>query len=191
MSQKKIGNFIYLILFFFVLSIIFYFKFLKEKDVPKTITQEKEDIIYSSNIIKDVRYVTKDSEGNEYIITAIQGEIDYSNSNILFLTKVDALIKLVDSGSINITSKYGKYNSENFDTIFSKNVIINYLDNKITGEYLDFSLERNSMLISKEVIYTNLQNVLKADAVEINIKTKDTKIYMYENQKKVNIKSIN
>ena len=191
MSQKKIGNFIYLILFFFVLSIIFYFKFLKEKDVPKTITQEKEDIIYSSNIIKDVRYVTKDSEGNEYIITAIQGEIDYSNSNILFLTKVDALIKLVDSGSINITSKYGKYNSENFDTIFSKNVIMNYLDNKITGEYLDFSLERNSMLISKEVIYTNLQNVLKADAVEINIKTKDTKIYMYENQKKVNIKSIN
>ena len=32
----------------------------------------------------------------------------------------------------------GKYNSENFDTIFSKNVIINYLDNKITGEYLRF-----------------------------------------------------
>ena len=190
MSQKKIGNFIYLVLFFVVLSIIFYFKFLKEKDAPKIITQEKEDIIYSSNIIKDVKYVTKDSEGNEYIITAIQGEIDYSNSNILFLTKVDALIKLVDSGSINITSKYGKYNSENFDTIFSKNVIMNYLDNKITGEYLDFSLERNSMLISKEVIYTNLQNVLKADAIEINIKTKDTKIYMYENQKKVNIKSL-
>ena len=63
-----------------------------------------------------------------------------------------------------------------FDTIFSKSVIMNYLDNKITGEYLDFSLERNSMLISKEVIYTNLQNVLKADAIEINIKTKDTKI---------------
>lgn len=190
MIQKKIGNFIYLVLFFVVLSIIFYFKFLKEKDAPKIITQEKEDIIYSSNIIKDVKYVTKDSEGNEYIITAIQGEIDYSNSNILFLTKVDALIKLVDSGNINITSKYGKYNSENFDTIFSKSVIMNYLDNKITGEYLDFSLERNSMLISKEVIYTNLQNVLKADAIEINIKTKDTKIYMYENQKKVNIKSL-
>ena len=191
MSEKKIGNFVYLILFLVILTIVFYLIFLKEKDTPKVIIQKKEDVVYSSNIIKDVRYVTKDSEGNEYIITAIQGEIDYSNSNILFLTKVDATIKLVNSGSINITSKYGKYNSENFDTIFSKNVIMNYLDNKITGEYLDFSLERNSMLISKEVIYTNLQNILKADAVEINIKTKDTKIFMYENQKKVNIKSIN
>ena len=69
--------------------------------------------------------------------------------------------------------------------------MINYLDNKITGEYLDFSLERNSMLISRKVVYTNLENILKADAVEMNIKTKDTKIFMYENQKKINIKSIN
>ena len=90
-----------------------------------------------------------------------------------------------------ITSEYGKYNSVNFDTIFSKNVIINYINNKITGEYLDFSIERNSLLISKKVVYTNLENILKADAVEMNIKTKDTKIFMYENQKKVNIKSKN
>ena len=190
MSEKKIGNFFYLILFLIILSIICYLIFFNEKQETKLNTQKKEDVVYSSNIIKDVRYVTKDSEGNEYIITALQGEIDYSNSNILFLTKVEALIKLVDSGSINITSKYGKYNSENFDTIFSKSVIMNYLDNKITGEYLDFSLERNSMLVSKEVIYTNVQNILKADAIEINIKTKDTKIFMYENQKKVNIKTI-
>ena len=56
---------------------------------------------------------------------------------------------------------------------------------------LDFSLERNSMLISRKVVYTNLDNILKADVVEIDIKTKDTKIFMYENQKKINIKSIN
>ena len=66
-----------------------------------------------------------------------------------------------------------------------------YLDNKITGEYLDFSLERNSMIISKNVIYSNPNNTLKADVIEINIKTKDTKIFMYENEKKVNIKSNN
>ena len=47
------------------------------------------------------------------------------------------------------------------------------------------------MLISREVIYTNLKNILRADVVEINIKTKDMKIFMYENQKKVSIKSKN
>ena len=70
---------------------------------------------------------------------------------------------------------------------FFKNVIIDYLDNKINGEYLDFSLRRNSIIISKNVIYKNLNNSLKADVVEMNIKTKDTKIFMYENDKQVNI----
>ena len=72
---------------------------------------------------------------------------------------------------------------------FSKNVMINYLDNKITGEYLDFSPNRNSMILSRQVVYTNPSNNLKADVVEINLKTKDTKIFMYEKNKKVNIES--
>ena len=45
------------------------------------------------------------------------------------------------------------------------------------------------MIISKNVIYNNAENVLEADLVEINIKTKDTKILMYEQDKKVSIKS--
>ena len=67
--------------------------------------------------------------------------------------------------------------------------MINYLDNKITGEYLDFSPNRNSMILSRQVVYTNPSNILKADVVEINLKTKDTKIFMYEKNKKVNIES--
>ena len=47
------------------------------------------------------------------------------------------------------------------------------------------------MIISKNVIYTNLKNILKSDVIEINIKTKDTKIFMYEENNKVNIKNIN
>ena len=43
------------------------------------------------------------------------------------------------------------------------------------------------MIISKDVIYSNLENTLKADVIEVNIKTKNTKIFMHENKKKVNI----
>ena len=88
-----------------------------------------------------------------------------------------------------ISSDFGKYNTNNFDTIFSKNVIINYLENKIVGEYLDFSISRNSMIITKNVKYSNSENTLLADVIEMNIKTKDTKIYMQDGLKKVNIKS--
>ena len=45
------------------------------------------------------------------------------------------------------------------------------------------------MIISRNIVYTNSKNVLKADVIEMDIKTKDTKIFMYENKKKVNIKS--
>ena len=96
-----------------------------------------------------------------------------------------------NANDLKIKSDFGKYNIDNYDTIFSQNVIIDYLDNQITGEYLDFSIKRNSMIISTNVVYTNLQNILKADVVEINIQTKDTNIFMYENNKKVNIKSKN
>ena len=41
------------------------------------------------------------------------------------------------------------------------------------------------------MIFKDLENLLKADVVEINIKSRDTKIYMHEQDEKVNIKSIN
>ena len=191
MIEKHIGKIIFIILCFIVVLIVISSKIFEKKDTTLIKPQELENEVYSSNKIKDVKYTTKDADGNEYIITATEGEIDYSNANIIYLTNIKAIIKLVNSDDILITSDYGKYNSGNFDTIFSKNVIINYLNNEITGEYLDFSLERNSILMSKKVVYTNLENILKADALEMNLKTKDTKIFMYENQKKVNVKSIN
>ena len=90
---------------------------------------------------------------------------------------------------IEISSDFGKYNINNYDTIFSKNVIISYLDNKITGDYLDFSWDKNLMLISRDVILKNNESSLKADVIEVDIKTRDIKIFMYEDSKKVNIKT--
>ena len=192
MGIKKLGIILFTISIIVILIIHFYSNVLKKEEkiltTPETTLEEN---IYKSNIIKDVKYQTKDQQGNEYIINALLGEIDFSNSNIIYLTDVNALIKLKNKNNVYIKSDYGKYNSENFNTIFSKNVTIDYLENQIIGEYLDFSFERNSMIISRDVIYTNPENTLKADVIEVDIKSKDTKIYMFDNQKKVNIKSKN
>jgi len=191
MSGKKIVKISLIVSFLLIVILFIYLKISKKTEIILQEPETQEEINYTSNIIKDVNYTTKDIEGNEYSITALEGEIDYNNSNILFLTKVEAFIKLKNDEIITIQSDYGKYNSDNFDTIFSKNVIIEYLNNKINGGYLDFSLERNSMIISKNVSYTNLNNTLDADVIELNIKTKDTKIFMHEKEKKVIIKSKN
>ncbi len=186
--MKKKNIIFFLIIFLLIFSLILYLKYSKEESDTK---MEKEvfEELYKSNIMEDVSYSSKDAKGNEYIVNASQGEIDYDRPNTIYLTDVRAFIKLTDSNDVKITSDFGKYNTNNFDTIFSKNVIINYLDNKITGEYLDSSIERNSMIISKKVVYTNPENILKADVIEINITTKDTKIFMYKDNIKVNIKS--
>ena len=93
--------------------------------------------------------------------------------------------------TINIQSRFGKYNIDNYDTIFSENVLIEYEDNKIEGNYVDFSLDNNSLIISKNVVYSNQKNLLEADVLEIDIATKNAKIFMYEKEKKVNIRSLN
>ena len=186
--MKKKNIIFFLIIFLLISSLIIFLKYSKEESVTK-IEEEVLEEPYKSNIMEDVSYSSKDAKGNEYIVNASQGEIDFDKPNIIYLTNVRAFIKLTNSNDVTITSDFGKYNTNNFDTIFSKNVEINYLNNKITGEYLDFSIGRNSMIISRKVVYTNLENILKADVIEINVTTKDTKIFMYKDNQKVNIKS--
>ena len=160
----------------------------------KELIAEKKEIVQeeieNSNIIKDVEYKSKDSSGNEYSLKSSEGIIDQNNTNIIYLTSIKASIELKDYNSINISSKFGKYNIDNFDTIFSKNVIIEYLDNIIIGEYLEFSLSKSLMTISRNVVFKNDKSSLKADVIEVDIKTNDIKIYMYEENKKINIKSL-
>ncbi len=187
--MKKKNIIFFLIIFLLIFSLILYLKYSKEESVTK-IKEEVLEEPYKSNIMENVSYSSKDAKGNKYIVNASKGEIDYDRPNIIYLTNVRAFIKLTNSNDVQITSDFGKYDTTNFDTIFSKNVEINYLDNKITGEYLDFSIGRNSMIISRKVVYTNLENILKADVIEINVTTKDTKIFMYKDNQKVNIKSI-
>ena len=51
----------------------------------------------------------------------------------MLLENVVAYIFIKDSDTIMITSNFGVYNSKNYDTIFSENVIILYPGHKITG----------------------------------------------------------
>ena len=192
MHKKIVLRFFYIAIFFLILSSIYYFNFRTEEkivssEIVKTEIAEEENYT-SSNILKNVKYSARDINGNQLLIEAKEGEIDIVNKNVIFLREVNASITLNNSENITITSKFGKYNINNYDTIFTKNVIINYLNNKITGEYLDFSLERNSLIASKNIIYTNKKNVLKADVITMNIKSKNIKIHMYEDKKRVNIK---
>lgn len=183
-------------IFIIILAVSFFFiysnYFQKEKNNQNINLEAEEEISTNSNIIKDIKYSSKDLKGNEYIILADEGEIDLDNSEIIFLKNVKAFINLIEKNeTITVVSDFGKYNTINYDTIFSQNVKIQYQDNTITGDYLDFSMKKNLLIISKNVVYTNPTNILKADVVELDTITKDTKIFMHNSKDKVNIESRN
>ena len=185
----------------FIFFILFIFNFLNKKtnndfknnllNIEKIyINENTEETIFNSNLIKNVEYSTEDLNGNKYILSAKEGEIDINDNSIIFLKKIYAVILMSDKSEIVIISDYAKYNIINFDTIFSKNVLIKFQENDISSDYLDFSIERNSMIITKNVIYRDNTKLLKTDVIEINLKTKDTKFYMHNQNDRVSIMEI-
>ena len=192
--MKSLNHRVFIFIIILATSFFFIYSnyFQKEKNDPNINLEVEEDSSTNSNIIKDIKYSSKDLKGNEYIILADKGEIDLDNSDIIFLKNVKAFINLIEKNeTITVVSDFGKYNTINYDTIFSQNVKIQYQDNTITGDYLDFSMKKNLLIISKNVVYTNPTNILKADVVELDTITKDIKIFMHNSKDKVNIESRN
>ena len=178
-----------MVLVIIIISSWFYLRYftknsedIKEATVIEEINENQNS---TSTYINDINYVSTDAKGNKYQITAKQAEIKVENSDVMFLKDVVAFIFIKDSDTVKITSNFGKYNSKNYYTIFSENVIVIYPGHKITGEYLDFSFFSNLGTFTTNVVYTAEKTNLFADKIEMNLTTKDTKIFMNDNEKKV------
>jgi len=187
--NKKTGLQVIMVLIIVLISLWFYLKYFTKnfEDEKETPVIEKIDEIQNSDstYINDIDYVSTDAKGNKYQITAKQAEIKVENSDEMFLKDVVAFIFIKDSDAVKITSNFGKYNSKNYDTIFSENVIVIYPGHEITGEYLDFSFLSNLGVFNTNVIYNGEKTNLFADKIEMNLTTKDTKIFMNDTGKKV------
>ena len=187
--NKKTGLQVVMVLIIILISLWFYLKYFTKnfEDIEETQVIEKidENQNITSTYINDINYISSDAKGNEYRITAKQAEIRDENSDAMFLTDVIAFIYIKNSDTVKIISNFGKYNSKNYDTIFSENVIVIYPGHKITGEYLNFSFLNNLGTFTENVVYIGEKTNLFADKIEMNLTTKDTKIFMNDTEKKV------
>ena len=180
--NKKTGLQVIMILVIIIMSMWFYMKYFTKnfEDIKETqiIEEIDENLNSTSTYINDINYVSTDIRGNKYQITAKLAEIKVENSDLMFLTDVIAFVFIKDKDTVKITSNFGKNKTKNYDTIFSENVIVIYPGHKVTGEYLDFSFLTNLGIFTTNVIYTGEKTKLFADKMEMNLTTKDTKIYM-------------
>ena len=191
MNKKTVIQ-ILLIFLIILISLLFYLEYFnnssKISEQNRIIEKIDNNQNNSSTYIKNIDYSSYDAKGNKYQITGELAEIKIENSNVMFLTNVIAYVFIKDSDEVKITSNFGKYNSKNYDTIFTKSVKIVYSSHKITGDYLDFSFLNNLGTISTNVIYTEGKTSLIADKIEMNLTTKDTKIFMNDIGDKVLVK---
>ena len=180
--NKKTRLQIIMVLVIVIISLWFYLEYFTKnfedvKDIP-AIEKIDKNQNSDSTYINDINYTSTDIRGNKYQITAKLAEIKIENADLMFLSDVVAFVFIKDKNTVKITSNFGKYNTKNYDTVFSENVIVVYPGHKVTGEYLDFSFSTNLGIFTTNVIYTAEKTNLFADIMEMNLTTKDTKIFM-------------
>tara|TARA_B100001989_G_C24499589_1_gene444116 strand:+ start:672 stop:1262 length:591 start_codon:yes stop_codon:yes gene_type:complete len=188
---RKIYIQLFLIFILIIISLTLFFKYFKKTDlVSNTKANLEQTTNAGESLIEDLKYLSTDKKGNKYKIEAKKGNIDKDNPDIIYLENVKAIISLQNAEYISIESKFAKYNSKNFDTLFSDSVSIDYGEHFLKSEFLDLSFENSLVSIYDNVRYLSGISSLKADKAEIDILNKKTKIFMEDPGKKVQINNI-
>ena len=185
---RKIYIQLSLILTLLFISLFIFLKYFKKTNLKNEFNPNMEQTISSSeSLIEDLKYISTDKEGNEYKIEAKKGNIDKTDPDIIYLENVRAIISLRESDYIEIESKFAKYNTKKFDTLFNDSVSINYGEHLLKSEFLDLSFEKSLVSIYDNVRYISGISSLRADKAEIDILNKKTKIFMENPGDKVQI----
>ena len=193
--QKKSLIQLSLLFFIFAIIIIFYksyFGNLSEVKIKNEIAKNSnKDIVKKGiNQIGKMSYTSQDLEGNRFIIESDFGEYDQKKPDLILLTNVEATILTKNSEPIKIYSNKSLYNNLNYNTNFYDEVQIIYKDQTIFSNNFDLIFNEKTGTIYNNVIYKKLNTLLYADKIDIDLISKDSKIYMFDKSKKVKIKNL-
>tara|TARA_A100001037_G_C15018187_1_gene575026 strand:- start:113 stop:709 length:597 start_codon:yes stop_codon:yes gene_type:complete len=176
-------------------SIIFYKKFfnedlnLSEKKIneKKINSSNPDNKTESSNVIETLKYISQDLAGNTYVINAESAKFEQDELDRITLFKVNAEIIRKDNEIIKIYSETANYNKKNNDTIFKKNVSIEYSDQLIKAEVMKLNFSENLIEIIENVYYMNNNTKIYADKVELDFLRKKMKISMINQNDNVQV----
>jgi len=188
MKYKTIIQFVFGI-FFLIIIFLFYDKYFssnKELSITQNTNDNFKDLEVKSNLIQDIKYETIDSNGNKYFIYSKYGEANINNPDIILMKNVFARVAIFEKDTIYINSLSAKYNITNYETNFDTDIELKYLDHTIFAENMDLSFQKNFAWLYTNVVYKGYGYELYADKIEIDLITKNSKIYT-DNGKKVKI----
>ena len=173
-----------IIIIFFSYRFFLYEEKKKEENLFNKIDEniiKKKD----TNIIQDLNYSSTDENGNIYKIFSETGVIDKEDVNILYLKKVRAIIKIKNSGVVNLYSDFAKYNKSNLDTHFYENVELKFKNYNLTSSNVYLNYIKKKIKISDNINYYDKGNKMTADVIEYDLLAKTSKIYMLDQNNKI------
>ena len=180
-----------LFIFIFILIVLTFNFYKSDKTKNKNISDnnEKKNLEQSEafNIMENLSYSSKDSFGNQYTINAKKGSFSFEDKDIIFMVDVNATINMNNSEPIFIKADFADYNNKNYNTFFKNNIFLSHLTHQISGEKLNLLFKTNLVTMSDNLIYKNIDSMLYADKFEMNLITKDNKIFMKDKSKKIKI----
>ena len=163
----------------------FFFYENQTKEVKILTKTEKNDIKKEDNLIEDLNYNSSDENGNVYEINSESGVIDEKDINILYLKNVKAVIKIKNSGVVNVYSDFAKYNKSNLNTHFYENVSLKFRDHNIASNNIYLNYLEKKIKITNNISYYDKNNKMTADVIEFDLLTKISKIYMLDKANKI------
>ena len=204
MVKKSLIQICLVVLLFIVTLLIFNHFYISNnslensKDKKDTNMKKDNEQVIDKNIIENVQYSLNNNKGDVYQVLADFGEINLDNPNLMFLTNVNASLILANKTNIILTSDFANFNTKTFETTFIKNIKVERDEEIITGDELYLVLENeknntentslsdeNLIRISNNILYKKPGYSLKADILEMDLISKDIKIFMLDKQKKV------
>ena len=190
---KKIIIQLFLLLTVFTIATFVFFFYFKEKEIlkenniqMKKITELKIDE-ETASLIKNMNYSFSDLNGNNYEILSEFGKVDINDPDKIFMTNVLATIHLKNESPIKIVSKFANYNKNDHETKFFENVKIMYKIHKVTSQNLNLSFKSNLVTMYNKIVYTKPGTKLFADQLQIDLLTKNSKIFMNNKFEKIKI----
>jgi len=177
--RKEILIQIFLVILVLMILIFIYQKYFKN-ELNDNVIINKEEIIKTENNLINIEYESIDREGRRYIITAETGNFKKENSELIFMTNVNAKIFLLDGSVIYVSSLNAEYNTLVYNTKFYKEVKMEFLEHHIFCENLNIFFNKNLIEAFNNLNYKNSDIIMLADKIEIDLLTKNSKIYNFD-----------
>ena len=152
-------------------------KLLKDQSVNKDF--QKVENIDQSTAFENLEYKGLYDLNKPFRVKSKEAYILRQEPDIVYMKNMYVILYLNDNRIVEITSREGRYNKENYNCFFEQDVLATDGDTIITAKNLDLLATKNIMKIYNDVNLDNATGSLQADKIDYNFETKYFKVSMF------------